>query len=53
MPAGDHLAIDVQGRTVIVGGEVESVNIIDEIVGMIGDVPGVDDVVDELTVTGI
>lgn len=49
--AGDRLRIGATGSTVTVRGEVESVDILDEVLGMIGDVPGVEDVVDEVTVT--
>jgi len=51
LPAGDRLRIGARGSTVVVRGEVESIDILDEILGLIGDVPGVDDVVDEVTVT--
>jgi osmotically-inducible protein OsmY len=36
-----------------VRGEVESIEVSDEILGIVGDVPGVTDVVDELEVAGI
>lgn len=52
LPAGERIRIAVRGRTVIVRGEVESVTVSDEILALIGDVPGVDDVIDELAVSG-
>ena len=51
--AGDRIRIAVTGSRVRVSGEVESVDVLDEILGMVGDVVGVDEVVDEVTVTGL
>jgi len=53
VPAGDRIRIAVVGSVAHVRGEVESVDVLDEILGIVGDVVGVDDVVDELTVTGL
>jgi osmotically-inducible protein OsmY len=53
VPAGDRIRVLAQGGRVIVRGRVESVDILDEILGMIGDVPGVDEVIDEVEVAGI
>jgi BON domain len=53
VPAGDRIRIAVSGSRVLVQGEVESVDVLDEILGIVGDVVGVDEVVDEVTVTGI
>ena len=53
VPAGDRLRISVSGSQVHVTGEVESVDVLDEILGIIGDVPGVDDVVDDVEVAGV
>jgi len=50
VPAGEHIRIAVSGRRVRVQGEVETIEALDEILGMVGDVPGVDEVVDEVTV---
>ncbi len=50
--AGDRIRVAADGSRVWLRGEVESVDILDEILGIVGDVPGVDDVVDEVTVTG-
>ena len=51
VPAGEHVRIAVSGRRVLVQGEVETIDALDEILGIVGDVPGVDDVVDQVTVT--
>jgi hypothetical protein len=53
VPAGDRVQIAVSGSQVFVRGEVESVDVSDEILGIVGDVEGVDDVVDELVVSGL
>lgn len=51
--AGDRIRLAVNGTQVIVRGEVESIEVSDEILAIVGDVPGVTDVVDELEVAGI
>jgi len=51
VPAGEHIRVAVSGSRVRVGGEVESMDVLDEILGLVGDVVGVDEVVDEVTVT--
>ena len=52
--AGDHLVVAVGGgSTVVLSGRVESVDVLDEILGIVGDVPGVEDVVDEVEVEGV
>ncbi len=51
VPAGEHIRVAVIGRRVKVQGEVETIEALDEILGIVGDVPGVDEVVDEVTVT--
>ena len=53
MPAGERLRISVAGRRVRIRGEVESVDVLEELLGMIGDVPGVDDVIDEVEIAGV
>lgn len=53
VPAGDRIRIAVVGSVAHVRGEVESVDVLDEILGIVGDVVGVEEVVDELTVTGL
>ena len=49
VPAGDRIRVAATGSRVTLSGEVESVDILDEILGIAGDVPGVDEVVDEVT----
>ena len=51
--AGDRIRISVTGARVHVRGEVESVDVLDEILGIVGDVVGVDEVLDEVNVTGV
>lgn len=51
--AGDRIRLSVNGSQVIVRGEVASIEVSDEVLSIIGDVPGVTDVVDELEVAGI
>ena len=51
VPAGERIRVAVSGRRVRVQGEVETIEALDEILGIVGDVPGVDEVVDEVTVT--
>jgi hypothetical protein len=54
VPAGDRLRVGVSGGSmVVVQGEVESVDVLNEILGIVGDVPGVTDVLDEVQVAGI
>ena len=53
VPAGDRLRIDVHGSRVHVTGEVESVDVLDEILGIVGDVKGVTDVVDDVEIAGV
>lgn len=51
--AGERIRIAVTGARVHVQGEVESVDVLDEILGIVGDVVGVEEVLDEVTVAGI
>lgn len=51
--SGDRIRIAVTGSRVRVSGEVESVDVLDEVLGMVGDVVGVDEVIDEVTVSGL
>jgi hypothetical protein len=51
--AGDRLRIDVHGSRVHVTGAVESVDVLDEILGIVGDVEGVTDVIDDVEVSGV
>ncbi len=49
VPAGDRIRVAATGSRVTLSGEVESVDILEEILGIAGDVTGVDEVVDEVT----
>jgi hypothetical protein len=49
--AGDRIRVAAEGSRVVLRGEVESVDVLEEILGIVGDVPGVEDVVDEVEVT--
>ena len=51
--AGERLSVLVDGDIVTLRGEVESVDILDEILGIVGEVRGVGEVVDEVRVPGI
>lgn len=51
--AGDRIRLAVVGSQVVVRGEVDSIDVSDEVLGIVGDVPGVTDVVDELEVAGL
>lgn len=53
LPAGDRIRLGVSGTTIIVRGEVESIDVGEEILALVGEVPGVEDVIDELKVAGI
>jgi hypothetical protein len=46
--AGDRIQVDAAGSTIWVRGEVESIEVADEILGILGDLEGVTEVVDEL-----
>jgi hypothetical protein len=50
LTAGDRVQIDAAGSTIWVRGRVESIEIAEEIVALLGDLPGVTEVVDELDV---
>jgi osmotically-inducible protein OsmY len=49
--AGDRIRVAAEGRRVILSGQVETIDVLDEILGIVGDVPGVDEVIDEVEVT--
>ena len=51
--SGDRIRVAVNGTQVTVRGEVESVDVSDEVLGIVGDVHGVTDVVDELDISGV
>jgi BON domain-containing protein len=50
LTAGTRIGVHVVGGTVYLRGSVESQEIADEIEGLVGEVPGVDEVVDELEI---
>ncbi len=53
LTSGAWVRILVEGTTVLVRGAVDSIDTSEEIVGLIGDVPGVDQVVDEIEISGV
>ena len=53
LPAGDRIRVAVSGSQVVLEGEVESIDVAEEIINLVGDVRGVTDVVDELDVAGV
>ena len=53
VPAGDHLRVAASGSRVVLTGKVESVDVLDEILGIVGDVPGVEEVTDEVEIAGV
>ena len=53
VPAGDRLQIGAIGSIVTVRGEVESIDVLEELLGLIGDVPGVEQVNDEVQISGV
>lgn len=53
VPAGDRLQVATVGSTVTLQGEVESIDILEELLGIVSDVPGVEEVIDEVRVAGI
>ena len=52
LPAGERIRVAVTGPTVFLRGTVASITPAEEILGLVGDVSGVEDVVDELDVSG-
>jgi osmotically-inducible protein OsmY len=53
LTAGDRIRVATEGRRVTLTGEVETMDVLDEILGIVGDVEGVDEVVDEVMVTTV
>lgn len=51
--AGDRIEVAVSGRTVTLRGEVESLEVGEEIAAIAAEVPGVEDVADETSVAGL
>jgi hypothetical protein len=52
LPAGDHLVVGAVGSTVHLAGEVESMEVLDEVIALLESLPGVERVVDTVTVAG-
>ena len=52
LPAGDQIQVGAIGSTIILRGEVESIEVADEMAALLGDLPGVKDVIDETRVAG-
>lgn len=53
VPAGDRLQVGATGSTVTLRGRVESVDVLEELLGLVGDVPGVEQVVDEVEIDNV
>lgn len=51
--AGDRIEVDAAGSTIWVRGSVDSIDVSEQILDLLGDIPGVEEVVDELEVAGI
>ena len=51
--AGDRIRVATAGRSVTLSGEVDSREALDEILGIAGDVEGVGEVIDEVTIRGL
>jgi hypothetical protein len=49
--AGNRIRVAADGRRVILSGQVETIDVLDEILGIVCDVPGVDEVIDEVEVS--
>lgn len=50
--AGDRLQVDAAGGTVLLKGRVDSITTLDEIIGLVGEVEGVQEVTDQVEVEG-
>ena len=53
LPAGNRIRLAARGQVVHVSGQVQSIDILDEILSLLGDVDGVEHVVDETTLGGV
>jgi hypothetical protein len=51
--SGNRLSVGVVGDAIHLRGEVESVDVLDELLALLGEVDGVAEVVDETTVRGL
>ncbi|HEX7171975.1 MAG TPA: BON domain-containing protein [Candidatus Limnocylindria bacterium] len=49
--AGDRIRVATEGRRVVLSGQVESIDVLHEILGIVGDLAGVDEVIDRVEVT--
>ena len=52
MLAGDRLQVDAGGGTVVLRGRANSIATLEEVIGLVGEVEGVEDVIDEVDVLG-
>ncbi len=52
LPAGERLRVAVVGREVRLAGEVESIDVLEELLALVGSVPGVEQVTDETRLAG-
>jgi hypothetical protein len=53
VPDGDRLEVAAVGSTVTLRGWVESIDVLEELLGLVGDVPGVEEVVDEVEIRNV
>ena len=53
LTAGERLRVAVDGSIVTLSGEVESVEVLDELLAIVGDVTGVDEVRDQVIVAAV
>lgn len=51
--AGDRLQVTAVGTTLVVAGSVDSIDVLDEVLAVLGEVDGAEDVVDRITVAGV
>jgi len=51
--AGDHLRLAAEGHTVYLRGEVESVDVLDELISLFASTSGAEHVVDETSIAGM
>jgi hypothetical protein len=53
LASGERLSVAAVGTTVFLRGEVESVDVLEELLAILGDVEGVEDVVDETAIRNL
>jgi len=51
--SGDRIRVSAAGHRVVVRGDVDSVDVLDEILDIVGNVDGVDEVTDEVNIRGV